>query len=296
MKKYTGELLLFIVTFIAASGWFFSKYSLEGMPTMGFIGLRFTLACLIFLPLSFKAIIKLTTSQKLKAASVGLAYIVNMVLWITGLIYSEDLGEGAFLYSLAMLIAPVISWILFQYQPKYVFWFSLPLAISGLYFLSNEDGKGLHFSYGNILFLLASCSAALYFVLNNQFSKNIPTLSLTTIQLGVVGFLVGSYSLIFEKWYFPIPENTWFWFVGSTLIATNLRVFLQTVAQKYCGINNAAIIMLLEPIWTMVFSMIILNESMSRQKMLGCILILSALIVYCFPGMLKRRTNKGMFY
>ncbi|AEW77801.1 RhaT protein [Aggregatibacter actinomycetemcomitans ANH9381] len=143
---------------------------------MGFIGLRFTLACLIFLPLSFKAIIKLTTSQKLKAASVGLAYIVNMVLWITGLIYSEDLGEGAFLYSLAMLIAPVISWILFQYQPKYVFWFCLPLAISGLYLLSNEDGKGLHLSYGNILFLLASCSAALYFVLNNQFSKKYPNL------------------------------------------------------------------------------------------------------------------------
>lgn len=63
---------------------------------------------------------------------------------------------------------------------------------------------------------------SLIFCLNNQFSENIPTLSLTTIQLGVVGFLAGSYSLIFEKCYFPIPENTWFWFFGSILIATNL--------------------------------------------------------------------------
>lgn len=53
--------------------------------------------------------------------------------------------------------------------------------------------------------------------------------------------------------------------------------------------------MLLEPIWTIVFSMI-MNESMSRQKMLDCILILSVLIVYRFPRMLKRRKNKHMFY
>lgn len=81
------------------------------------------------------------------------------------------------------------------------------------------------FSLSNIIFLLASISAALYFVLNNQFAKNIPPLALTTIQIGVVGVLAGLYSLLVEKWLFPISMNTLFWFAGSILIATNLRVF-----------------------------------------------------------------------
>ncbi|WP_241010263.1 hypothetical protein [Aggregatibacter actinomycetemcomitans] len=92
------------------------------------------------------------------------AYILNMLLWIIDLAHSDYLGEGAFLHSLAMLITPAISWILFQYRPKYILGFSLLLKISGLYLLSNEEGEGLHFSYDNILFLLALCSVALYFV------------------------------------------------------------------------------------------------------------------------------------
>lgn len=281
MKKHAGEIILFFVTFIAASGWFFSKYSLEGMPTMGFIGLRFSLACLIFLPLSFKSIVKLSPSQKLKAASVGAAYIINMVLWITGLIYSEDLGEGAFIFSLSMLIAPLLSWVLFRNQPKRTFWYALPIAFLGLYFLSIKQGF-IHFSLGNVLFLLCSISAGLYFVLNHQFAKEIDSLSLTTIQLGIVGISAGIYSLCFEQWHFPIPTETWFWFLCSVLLTTNIRVLLQTIAQRRCHVNTAAIIMLLEPVWTLLLGWLVLNEEIFFTKIVGCLLIFSAIFIYRF--------------
>ena len=287
MRKYSGELILFFVTFIAASGWFFSKYSLEGMPQMGFIGLRFTIAFLIFLPFSYSTICKLEFFQIMKAVSVGLAYILTMVLWLSGLILSEYLGEGAFLYSLSMLIAPLISWGLFKHKPQKIFWISLPIAVLGLYCLLGQKSSMFHFSLSNIIFLLASISAALYFVLNNQFAKNIPPLALTTIQIGVVGVLAGLYSLLVEKWLFPISMNTLFWFAGSILIATNLRVFLQTIAQNKCSINNAAVIMLLEPIWTLVLSIFFLGEIFSFIKILGCSLILISLIIYRLPKLTR---------
>lgn len=281
MKKYTGEILLFIVTFIAASGWFFSKYSLKGMPTMGFIGLRFTIATLLFLPLSYHSIKSLTILQKVKAASVGIAYIITMILWISGLIYSKDLGEGAFIYSLSMLIAPLISWILFRHKPKATFWLALPIAILGLYFLSIKQGF-IHLSLSNILFLFGSISAALYFVLNNQYAKEIDALSLTTIQLGVVGVSASIYSLLLEQWHFPIPTEIWLWFLGSVLIATNIRVLLQTIAQRRCHVNTAAIIMLLEPVWTLILGWLVLKEDIFFTKFIGCLLIFSAIFIYLF--------------
>ncbi|OOF81806.1 RhaT protein [Rodentibacter ratti] len=288
MKKHTGEILLFIVTFIAASGWFFSKYSLKGMPTMGFIGLRFSLAALIFLPFSFHAIKALRRSQQLKASSVGLAYIIAMILWISGLIYTEDLGEGAFIYSLSMLIAPLISWLLFKHQPKVTFWFALPIAVLGLYFLSIKQGV-MHFSLSNILFLFASIGAAIYFVLNNQYAKEVDSLSLTTIQLGIVGISASIYSLLFEQWHTPIPAETWFWFLGSVLVATNIRVLLQTVAQRKCHVNTAAIIMLLEPVWTLILGLLVLEENIFLTKIIGCLLIFSAIFIYRFNG--KKRQS-----
>ncbi|AOF53963.1 RhaT protein [Rodentibacter caecimuris] len=286
MKKYTGEMLLLIVTFIAASGWFFSKYSLEDMPTMGFIGLRFSLAALIFLPFSFHAIKSLGRSQQLKASSVGLAYIVTMILWISGLIYSEDLGESAFIYSLSMLIAPLTSWLLFKHQPKITFWFALPIATLGLYFLSIKQGF-IHFSLSNILFLFSSISAALYFVLNNQYAKEVDSLPLTTIQLGIVGISASIYSLLFEQW-LPPPTETWFWFLASVLVATNIRVLLQTVAQRRCHVNTAAIIMLLEPVWTLILGWLVLKENIFPTKIIGCLLIFSAIFIYRFNAKKER--------
>lgn len=207
-----------------------------------------------------------------------------MDFWIN---IKRILREGAFLYSLSMLIAPLISWGLFKHKPQKIFWISLPIAVLGLYCLLGQKSSMFHFSLSNIIFLLASISAALYFVLNNQFAKNIPPLALTTIQIGVVGVLAGLYSLLVEKWLFPISMNTLFWFAGSILIATNLRVFLQTIAQNKCSINNAAVIMLLEPIWTLVLSIFFLGEIFSFIKILGCSLILISLIIYRLPKLTR---------
>lgn len=48
-----GEVILFFVTIIAASGWFFSKFALAEFPPIGFMGGRFLLAFLIYLPFAY---------------------------------------------------------------------------------------------------------------------------------------------------------------------------------------------------------------------------------------------------
>lgn len=286
MNNRTANLILFIVTLIAASGWFFSKNSLVELPSIGFIGLRFSLAFLLFLPFSYKQLSQLPSPALLRASSVGLANLLNIILWILGLTYSQYFGEGAFLVSLAMLIAPLLSWMLFKQKPQRIFYVSLFFAFVGLYCLSAENGA-FRFSLGSAIFLLSSLSAALYFVLNNQFARNIPPLALTTVQLGVVGIFAVAYSVLFEPWPSTISNETWLWFSGSVLIATNLRVLLQTIGQRYCNVANAALIMLLEPVWTLALSHLVLNETLSVVKLLGCVLILFALILYKISGRLK---------
>lgn len=287
LKKYLGEVMIFVVTLIGASGWFLSKYSMEELPPIGFIGLRFFLAFLLFLPFALPQLTRLNKPQILRASAVGFANILNIVLWVLGLIHSTHLGEGAFLVSLAMLIAPLLSWLLFQHKPPKLFALSLPIAVLGLYWLSAEKGA-FQFSLGSIIFLCSSLAAALYFVLNNQFVKNVPALALTTVQLGMIGICCGVYSYFMESWPTQISPHIWGWFAGSVLLATNVRVLLQTVGQKYCDVTNAAIIMLLEPVWTLWLSVLFLSEPLSWQKILGCVCILSALVIYRLPYLIKK--------
>lgn len=280
MQNYLGQILIFIVTLIGASGWFLSKNAIAEMPSVGFMGLRFLAAALIFLPFAYRQLYRLDRKQIFSASAVGIALALNLFLWVQGITYSNDLGEGAFLVSLAMLIAPLISWLIFKQRPLSVFWLSMPIALVGLYFLAIGRYGELHFSSGSILFLLSSLSAALYFVLNHQYAKNIPPMPLITIQFAIVGILCSGYSMLAENWQTTISFNTWLWFLASVLIASNLRYFVQTIGQKHCNISTAAIIMVLEPVWTLMLSVWLMNESVTALKLLGCGLILCALLVY----------------
>jgi len=72
----------------------------------------------------------------------------------------------------------------------------------------------------------------------------------------------------------------WGWLTMSVLIATSLRYALQTAGQKNTTTANAAIIMILEPMWTVILSMLWYGEKMEFTKLIGCSLILFALIIY----------------
>lgn len=279
MQKYLGELILVIVTFVAAIGWFFSKYVIEEMPPIGFIGLRFLFAALLFLPFAYKSLVYLPLRLLFPAMGTGCVFTLNLAFWVSAIHYSSEFGAGAFLISLSMLIAPLVAWLIFKQLPPRIFALSFPIAMSGLYFLSAAQ-QSMQISAGTLFFLLSALSAALYFVLNNKYAKQISPLALTTIQLGVVGVLCTIYSVSFETWQDSLSMATIGWFIASVLLATCLRFYLQTLGQKYCHITNASIIMTLEPVWTLMLSLWILDEILTWQKAVGCALILTALFIY----------------
>ena len=282
MQKYYGEILFFIVTLFAASGWFVSKAALAELPPAGFLGIRFMAASLLFLPFALPHFRQFSRQQIAQAACISLAFSGNIFLWIQGVAHSQHFGEGAFLLSLSMLLTPLLSWLLFRNRPARILWLSLAIAACGLALLNN--GRPLwHLSLGSLLFGAASLMGALFFVLSNQFSRNFPALPLTTIQLGITGIVCSGYSLLFETWPFPLSGATYGWVIIATLLITNFRYLLQTHAQKHCDIGNAAMIMVLEPVWTLVFSVILLGETLSLHKIAGGALIIVALLAYRLP-------------
>ena len=178
--------------------------------------------------------------------------------------------------------APVLSWLLFRHRPSPMLWLSLALSGCGLYLL-NAGKSPLQMSLGSGLFALSSLMNALFFVLNNQFSKGMSALPLTTVQLACAGIVCSGYSLAFETWHFPLSAASWTWLIIGIVVITNTRFLLQTHAQKICPIGNAAMIMVLEPVWTLLFSVLLLGEILSWEKAVGGALIIAALLLYRLP-------------
>lgn len=291
LKRY-GEWIFVLVTIVAASGWLFSKEAIAGMPPFGFVGLRFLLASIVLFPLCLGTHQTISLAHVPKAALAGLLLTININLWIFAISSNGALGEGAFIMSLSILMVPLISWFLFKDKPLTIFWLSLPIAMVGLACLSLSSGW--NFSISQLWFFLSALAYAVYFNFNSRFVQKIAVLPLACIQLFTTGMISFLLSLLLETWPDAISWSTLSWFLSSVLIATSFRYLLQTVGQKYVNVGNAAIIMILEPIFTLFLGIIIYHEPMPLIKWIGCALILFALFIY--RGYLFVRMRRSRLY
>ncbi|BCN26276.1 DMT family transporter [Vibrio alfacsensis] len=277
-----AALVLVATTMIAALGWIFSKETIQGMPPFGFIGLRFTIASVCLLPLCFRPLLAANLKDVLSAGGVGLLLGSAVMTWISAISISDTLGEGAFIMSLSMLFVPIVAWVMFRQRPQRIFWVSLPIAVAGLACLSLVGGWKQ--SASQLWFLIAALILALHFNVNSKYSKKLPVLVLTCVQLFTAGCLGLIVSFFVESRPTEIDSTIWMWFALSTLLATSLRYVMQTMGQKFVQAGNAALIMILEPVWTVVLSVLWYGEILTANKLIGCTLILFSLVIYRTGG------------
>lgn len=293
---HKSDLLLVVVTLLAAISWMFSKEAVMLMPPLLFMALRFLIAGLILGLAAPGYLRRLTRDHLLRSIQVGLVFGVAMSCWIMGLFHASHVGEGAFLTSLGVVIVPVIARLVFREPQPLSTWLALPVAVAGLAMLSLQNG--FRPEPGQMFFVAAANIFALFFILNTRAAntrsetsragvtvrrERVPAVVLTAITLLTVGAFATLLSLILEPAWsitfddFP-PILVW-WVLASAIIGTAGRFFVQTYAQSLSTHSHGVVIMVLEPVWVALFATGWFDESMSALQLGGCALIFAALLI-----------------
>jgi drug/metabolite transporter (DMT)-like permease len=273
-----GEFHLLIATMLAAIGWIASKLVIEGIPGDVFIMSRFFIASLILLPFCYKKVLQLSLPQMLSVCGVGLFLTLGIQVWVYALSITNSLSEGAFIMSLAMIIAPFTSWLFFRERPGKAFWLALPIAIIGMMLLTLTDGWQVEKSQW--CFLLSSALFSVHFVFNKRMTATVKPIASIFLQLLTVGVCSGIFIVLTKEVEFELNESVIFWFIISALVATSIRYLFQTLGQFSVKLETAALMMILEPIWTLLLSIMMLGEVVQAQKLLGAAVIFLSLFVY----------------
>lgn len=279
MSKHSlkADVLLIIVTLLAAISWMFSKEAVSEMPPLLFIGSRFLLAGVFLALFSQRSLIGLNPKQWLASAQVGILFGLSMCLWIFGLFHAKNLGEGAFITSIASILVAPISYFIFKAKVERSNWIALPVAFIGLGLLGLENG--FHPEQSQLFFLGAAVLLSLTFILNGRAAVRMSAAALTAISLSFVGVMAIIISAYAETWPEEVTRSMAQWLLLSALIGTAARFLIQTYAQGLTTPSHAAVIMILEPIWTALIAAAWFNERMSELQLVGCSLIFAALII-----------------
>ena len=292
---HKSDLLLVVVTLLAAISWMFSKEAVLMMPPLMFMAARFLIAGGVLAVIALPALRRLDADQVKRSMGVGLVFGIAMSCWILGLFHGDSMGEGAFLTSLGVVIVPIIARVVFGESQPLSTWLAIPIAVAGLALLSLENG--FRPDPGQLYFVVAAFIFALYFTLNTRAANQrtvtnkqgesiekskVPALPLTALALLTVGLVTLVESAISEPWAPTLnnpPPILMVWVLASAIVGTAGRFLLQTYAQSLSVHSHGVVILVLEPVWVALFAAAWFGETMSALQLAGCGLIFMALLV-----------------
>ncbi|NIB38093.1 DMT family transporter [Pseudomaricurvus alkylphenolicus] len=297
MTDRRSEILLLVVAAIAAAGWILSKLALQEFEAHTFIAIRFALASLALTLFCTAELRSLSLNQIFRCLATGATMGGGLLMWVVALQLTDNVGEGAFIASLAVICVPLIGWLFFGEKITVSLVASLVPALAGLYYLAKDNmvpGQAFSLGTSQLLFLGSSLAFALHLNLSNHYVQNIPALALASLQLAMPAVLAGLTALLFtgkntQVGLAEISSNAWLLLLASALLATSLRFYLQTSALQDINPTHAAMIFLAEPVMTVMLSAWWLGERMTVNQMLGCALIFSGVLFYRGAPLLRKR-------
>ena len=291
MKKYTGEIALLFNTLIWGGTFALIKNAFNDISPLLFLGLRFSIAALIFLPFVY-ASLKRTNRQTLIAGSIlGFFYFTGFAAQSLGLNLTTATKSG-FITGTFVVFIPILQLIIERRKPKWFNILSVFLVLMGLILLSSKGENafdfikqlGSDFNLGDLLTLLCALLFAFQVVYVDVFTKKYDYLPMVFVQLLITG--VGGFILSFvfsisslETVKFTFNATVVTAILYTAIFASIIATVIQLKFQKFVSPTKAGIIFSIEPIFAAVFAYFLLSEKISNFGLVGCVLIFIGLIV-----------------
>lgn len=274
---YLADLGLLFVALIWGSGFVFMKNTLETVPPMMIMTLRFGIAA-ILAAIVFRKNLKNISVDTVKAGCViGFFLFTAFATQSVGLQYINA-GKQAFLTATNVIIVPFIYWLVKREQPDRYNFIAAFIMLIGIALLTTDFGAGFSFSTGDVLTLICAVLFACHIVSVGILTKKHDPLALTVIQLAFTAVFSLLSTLVLGDFSLDLPSESIFSTLYLGVFCSFLCFLLQTVSQKYTTSTHAAIIMSMESVFGSIFSIIFLGDRFTPMMIVGCLIIFFGII------------------
>jgi drug/metabolite transporter (DMT)-like permease len=280
-----GQLLLLLATLAWGTSFFILKDAIEKTPAFFVLAIRFVFAGLIFCCVFYKKFKRLTKSTFFMGVILGIILFLAYVTQTEGLKLTTP-GRNAFLTSSYCVMCPFLLFIIFRVKPTVQNVISAVLCIVGvgLVALSGDSGAGKNTLLGDGLTLIGAVFFSLQIIAIDKFQKKgADTILLLIFELLTVGVLCIISSLIFElpvvgigAYELSIDQIIRIGYL--TLACTLFAQFAQIFGQKFTTANQSAIILSLEAVFGVLFSVLFAGEKLTAMIIVGFVVIFVSIL------------------
>ena len=304
-KKLQSDIMLLITALIWGSAFVAQKAGAVLEP-FTYNGIRMLIGGLVLIPVIFifKHINKDETvdQQKTEAEKqaekrtlliggicCGLVLCTASTLQQFGLYFETDAGKAGFITSLYIVIVPVLG-LFFGKKVRPLVWFCVALGAIGFYLLTmaGKGSGGLALSTGDLFVLICAVAFSCHILVVDHFSPKCDGIKLSCIQFltaGIVGIVC---MFIFENPVWADIVDCWLPILYCGVVSSGIGYTLQVLGQQHAEPTVASLIMSLESVFSVLFGVLLLGESLTLVEGVGCIVIFVAVIIPQLPSKEER--------
>lgn len=245
--------------------------------TMAFIRHLFVIP-ILFIIIKIKKLNYKITFEQLKriilTGSIGTALTVCALYTSYSYI---GVGSATVLHFFYPLFVSLICYFCYKEKLSSIVKYCLIAACIGIVFFS-EVGKtsilGIFLALGSGLTFACYMVAMEKFGLQviNPYVLNFYLALVIAIVIFIIGIISGQLRLI-------LPGLAYGYSLIIAVLTSIIAIICLQQGVKYLGATTAAILSMFEPVTSVIFGIVILQEQLSAAKLIGCILILSAITV-----------------
>lgn len=277
-KNLKGPLLLLTAAVIWGSSFIVMKNAVDFLTPAVLLLVRFSLASVFLLILFFKKVKNFPKEKIGGALLTGCCLFSAYYVQTWGLSFTTP-GKNAFLTAVYCAIVPFLVWLFYHKRPDIYNFIAAFLCVIGIGFVS-LDGD-LSMNIGDLLTLGGGVLYAVHILMIKKFSKDVDGGVFTAFQFiggSCVAFVM---ALLFEDLTIisQIQPSIFLQIFYLAFFATAVTMVCQTVGQNYTSECNASLILSLESVFGVLFSVLFYGEVLSLQVMIGFILIFISVVI-----------------
>ncbi len=284
MSKSSSMICALITTFIWGTAFIAQDTGMDNIGPLTFNFSRFFVGFITILPIALifekkKIFVEISSNSKVfykYLFFMGISLFLGTYLQQASLQYT-NIANAAFFTVFYVPLVPILLFFIYASKVHWSIWPSIGLCIFGVYLLS--DFSNSEVMLGDALVILCSVFWALHIIFAGKFMEtfNIP-IFFAALQALLVGALSLLFSYFFEEIKFSniLLESSSIVYAG--VLSGGIAFTLQMFAQKNIEEAPAAIIYSLEGVFAALAGWIILNQFLDLSNIIGCILILIAVI------------------
>lgn len=256
------------------------KIALFTIPPFLMLGMRFLFAFFLFMLIFRQKAFAGIRKHNIKGLLlIGFLSAATYVFATISLSLTQATIAG-FLMAVAVIFTPFLSYFFLKARTDRRLFPIILLMIVGTYFLCG-GGTEFVFGLGEILALSSSLSLALVMIFTSKYVEEVGPVTMSTMQVLSIGVITVMISLLVE---FPFDFGSvsmagWLSVGYQVIFCSVITYLIQNVALKNLTAVFVSIVFCLEPLFTALFSTLLLGELLPIIGYTGGGMIMAGLVL-----------------